>query len=88
MSRFLRAIAGLYSHERPLFLTGVLGIALGAICFIGIAFHGVIVEPEGNLYKAATFDIAAAVLLAWALILARALLAFRWSGARLDFLAA
>lgn len=87
MSRFLRAIAGLYSDERPLFWTGVLGIALGAICFIGIAFHGVIVEPEGNLYKAAT-AIAAVVLLAWALILARALLAFRRSGARLDFLAA
>jgi hypothetical protein len=41
----------------------VLGIALGAICFIGMAFHGVIVEPEGNLYKAASFDIAVGLFL-------------------------
>ena len=59
MGRLLR----LYSHERPLFWTGVLGIALGAVCFFGMAFHGVIVEPEGNLYKAATFDIAVGLFL-------------------------
>jgi hypothetical protein len=28
-----------------------------------MAFHGVIVEPEGNLYKAATFDIAVGLFL-------------------------
>ncbi len=59
MGRLLR----LYSHERPLFWTGVLGIALCGVCFLGMAFHGVIVEPEGNLYKAASFDIAVGLFL-------------------------
>ena len=63
MSRVLGTLLRLYSHERPLFWTGVLGIALGAICLLGMAFHGVIVEPEGNLYKAATFDVAVALFL-------------------------
>jgi hypothetical protein len=53
----------LYARERPLFWTGMLGIALGALCFAGMAFHGVIVEPEGSLYKAATFDIAVGIFL-------------------------
>jgi hypothetical protein len=59
----LRTLLRLYSHERPLFWTGILGLALGGVCFIGMAFHGVIVEPEGNLYKAATFDIAGGIFL-------------------------
>jgi len=67
MERLLR----LYSHERPLFWTGVLGIALGAVCFFGMAFHGVIVEPEGNLYKAATFDIAVGLFLLTLALIAR-----------------
>jgi hypothetical protein len=53
----------LYSHERPLFWTGMLGLALGGVCVIGMAFHGVIVEPEGNLYKAASFDVAVGIYL-------------------------
>jgi hypothetical protein len=53
----------LYSHERPLFWTGMLGLALGSVCVIGMAFHGVIVEPEGNLYKAASFDVAVGIYL-------------------------
>ncbi|MGH9321971.1 MAG: hypothetical protein ACRD3V_19050 [Vicinamibacteria bacterium] len=53
----------LYAHELPLFWTGVLGLCLGVICFIGMAYHGLIVEPEGNLYKAATFDIAVGLFL-------------------------
>jgi len=63
VSRVLGTLLRLYSHERPLFWTGVLGIALGAICLLGMAFHGVIVEPEGNLYKAASFDIAVGIFL-------------------------
>ena len=63
MSRLLTTILRLYAHERPLLFTGVLGIALGGVCFAGMAFHGVIVEPEGNLYKAATFDIAVGIFL-------------------------
>jgi hypothetical protein len=41
----------------------MLGLALGGGCFLGMAFHGVIVEPEGNLYKAASFDIAVGIFL-------------------------
>jgi hypothetical protein len=41
----------------------MLGIALGLVCIVGMAFHGVIVEPEGNLYKAASFDIAVGLYL-------------------------
>ncbi|HJS75730.1 MAG TPA: hypothetical protein VJ921_15665 [Vicinamibacteria bacterium] len=59
----MRTILRLYAHELPLFWTGMLGIALGLICIVGMAFHGVIVEPEGNLYKAASFDIAVGLYL-------------------------
>jgi hypothetical protein len=63
MGRLATTILGLYRHERPLFWTGILGLVLGAICFGGMAFHGLIVEPEGNLYKAATFDVAVGLFL-------------------------
>jgi len=63
VGRLPDAVLRLYSHERPLFWTGLLGIGLGAVCFLGMAFHGVIVEPEGNLYKAASFDIAVGIFL-------------------------
>ena len=59
----MRTLLQLYSHERPLFWTGMLGLALGGVCVIGMAFHGVIVEPEGNLYKAASFDVAVGIYL-------------------------
>jgi hypothetical protein len=36
-----------------------------------MAFHGVIVEPEGNLYKAATFDIAVGIFLLTLALIAR-----------------
>jgi hypothetical protein len=82
----VQTLLRLYSHERPLFWTGMLGIVLGVICFIGMAFHGVIVEPEGNLYKAASFDIAVGLyLLTIALIVKIAafspvgLRLFRWT---------
>ncbi len=65
----------------PLFWTGMLGIALGAVCFIGMAFHGVIVEPEGNLYKAASFDIAVG-LFALTLALIRQIAGFSPRGLR------
>lgn len=51
----------LYAHERPLFVTGLFGLGLGLVCFAGMLFHGVIVEPEGNLYKAASFNIAVGI---------------------------
>ncbi len=75
MGRLLR----LYARELPLFWTGVLGIALGTVCFVAMAFHGVIVEPEGNLYKAATFDIAVGLfLLTLGLIVRIAEVSPRW----------
>lgn len=61
MAGILSIISRLYAHERPLFRLGVLGLALGGVCFAGMAFHGLIVEPEGNLYKAASFDIAVGI---------------------------
>jgi hypothetical protein len=57
----LSIISRLYAHERPLFWLGILGLALGTVCFAGMAFHGLIVEPEGNLYKAASFDVAVGI---------------------------
>ena len=57
----LNTIWRLYAHEQPLFVTGLLGLGLGLVCFAGMLFHGVIVEPEGNLYKAASFNIAVGI---------------------------
>lgn len=51
------------AEERALALTGALGLALGGVCFGAIAVHGVMVEPEGNLYKAGTFDAAVGMFL-------------------------
>jgi hypothetical protein len=39
----------------------VLGLALGGVCFAGMVFHGPVVEPEGHLFKAASFDIAVGI---------------------------
>lgn len=71
MGRLPDAILRLYSQERAVFRTGLLGIGLGAVCLLGMAFHGVIVEPEGNLYKAASFDIAVGIFLLTLALVAR-----------------
>jgi hypothetical protein len=63
MERITRVVGKLYEGERPLLGTGLLGLALGGVSFAGMAFHGPIVEPEGSLYKAATFDIAVGLFL-------------------------
>jgi hypothetical protein len=48
----------LIMQERLLLLTGVLGIVLGGICLLIILVRGAIVLPEGDLFKAVSFDIA------------------------------
>lgn len=45
-------------EERKMFLTGVLGILLGALCMVTILFTGASIPPEGDLYKAVSFNIA------------------------------
>jgi hypothetical protein len=72
LGRLWNAVVRLYAHERPVFFAGLLGLFLGACCFLGVAVHGVIVEPEGNLYKAATFDLAVGIFLLTLALIARA----------------
>ncbi|WP_175639332.1 hypothetical protein [Metabacillus schmidteae] len=45
-------------EERYMFLTGLLGILLGAVCLVTILFTGASIPPEGDLYKAVSFNIA------------------------------
>ncbi len=54
---------GLFEGERALFFTGLFGLGLSAVCFAAMAYHGVLVEPEGHLEKAATFDGAIGIFL-------------------------
>ena len=42
--------------DRALLGTGLIGIALGLVCLLIAAGRGPIVQPEGQLLKAATFD--------------------------------
>lgn len=52
-----------FAEERLLVWTGVLGLALGLVNFLLIAWRGASVPPEGDLSKAATFDIAVGIYL-------------------------
>jgi hypothetical protein len=52
------SLAVVLAEERLLFWTGMLGIALGLFGFLAMAANGRSVPPEGDLSKAATFDIA------------------------------
>ena len=65
--------SNLFAHERALFWTAIVGFAFGLVCFTAMTQTGFIVAPEGNLYKAATFDIALGIyLLTLVLIVPRA----------------
>ncbi|HEV3471525.1 MAG TPA: hypothetical protein VG148_19515, partial [Pyrinomonadaceae bacterium] len=50
-----------YAETRALAWTGVFGVVLGALVLAWMAARGRFVPPEGDLYKAATFDIAIGV---------------------------
>ena len=52
------ALSSAYAEERALMWTGALGVVLGALLMAWVAARGRYVPPEGDLYKAATFDIA------------------------------
>ncbi|MBA3240154.1 MAG: DUF4281 domain-containing protein [Acidobacteria bacterium] len=57
------SLAAVYAEERLLVWTGLLGIVLGVVAYLAIAFQGRSVPPEGDLSKAATFDIAIGIYL-------------------------
>jgi hypothetical protein len=52
-----------WSRERALFAVGVTGLVLGAVGLVAVALRGRIVPPEGDLIKAASFDVAIALYL-------------------------
>jgi hypothetical protein len=58
-----RIAASLYREDRGLFWTALAGIGLGGVCFLAMAVEGPLVEPEGQLFKAASFDIAVGIFL-------------------------
>lgn len=54
----LRLLMAALAKERAMFRSGVLGIFLGIVGLIVMGIHGPIIEPEGLLKKAISFDIA------------------------------
>ena len=59
----MRKVWALFQGERALFFTGLFGLGLSAVCFAAMAKHGILIEPEGHLEKAATFDAAMGIFL-------------------------
>ena len=51
-------IDALVTEERPMLLTGALGIALAGMLGMLILVNGPVIEPEARLFKAASFDFA------------------------------
>ncbi|HZI18938.1 MAG TPA: hypothetical protein VEY09_10125 [Pyrinomonadaceae bacterium] len=58
LRRLVSATAAAFGRERALSLAGLLGVALGSGVLAVLAARGRYVLPEGDLYKAGTFDIA------------------------------
>lgn len=56
-----RTILALFAGERQLLGTGLVGLGLGVLCLAAVAVRGRFVPPEGDLEKAATFDIAVGI---------------------------
>jgi hypothetical protein len=52
-----------YGRERALLWTGLAGLALGFLGLIVMAVQGPVIQPEGRLVKAVTFDIAVGIYL-------------------------
>lgn len=52
------AVLSVFVEERALLWTGLAGVVTGALVFVYLAVNGRAVPPEGDLFKAATFDIA------------------------------
>ena len=50
------------AQTRPLAIMGAIGIALGLFCYVVLALrHGAPIPPEGDLTKAASFDLAVGI---------------------------
>jgi hypothetical protein len=56
-------IVNVYREERGLTLTALSGVAIGAIVLAIALVRGPIVEPEGDLMKPATFDLAVGIFI-------------------------
>ena len=54
----LRLLVDALTREHALFGCAVVGLALGIVGLLVTAVHGPIIEPEGVLRKAISFDIA------------------------------
>ena len=76
----MRKVWALFEGERALFFTGLFGLGLSAVCFTAIASHGALVEPEGHLEKAATFDGAVGIFLLTLALIAPSAGLSRWGG--------
>lgn len=57
-STAVRELARLYSRERVLFVLGLTGVLLAAVCGVLMAVRGRYIPPEGDLLKPASFDFA------------------------------
>ena len=62
----------LYKEQRPLMWTGLLGFVLAGACFATMLAQGRIMAPEGDLFKAGTFDFAFGIYCLTVALLARA----------------
>lgn len=58
LRRVVPALAEAFGQERALTLTGLLGVLLGSGVMAVMVARGRYVPPEGDLYKAGSFDIA------------------------------
>ncbi len=63
IASLVRIAASLYGEDRNLLWTAVGCFGLGGVCLAAMAVAGPVVEPEGHLFKAATFDIALGIFL-------------------------
>lgn len=56
LERAIRTFIAKSSEEPSLVVVGVLGLLLGGVCTVSRFVFGALIEPEGYLMKAATFD--------------------------------
>lgn len=59
----LSQIANVFREERALTLTALAGVAIGAVTLAIALVSGPLVEPEGDLMKPATFDLAVGIFI-------------------------
>ncbi|SDM50009.1 hypothetical protein [Sediminibacillus halophilus] len=52
-----------FGQERLLLITGGIGILLGGVCLFMMLFKGAAIPPEGDLFKAVSFNVAIGIFL-------------------------